>query len=511
MIRFLFYLQQNCLVSLVDRTTFPHRWQLYDAVCCLTAGFNHLRLEKGARVCIQAADTIDLLLCFLAAIAADLVPVPMLNSLIADEMSYIFQHSQAKLFLHLNNHPLKIQLPAQCRQINLREYEKLSKTAYRDMQPATQANDAAFIFYTSGSSGKPKGVLHAQHAILGRIPSLEWWLTLQRDDNVLQTDNLCWTYCMFTGFLDPLSVGATAVFYNPANTSSMAEDVISGETWLQLIETYKITVIASTPDIYNVILKDTNLHRYKIPSLRMAGSAGMPLPDSTQQCWHEVFHMPIYISLGMTEISTFICTGPAIPYRQGSIGKIQPGRKVTLLPVDSGFIPVPAQQIGMLAIHKNELGFMLGYLGESHNDSRYYRGDWFLTQDLLSMDDDGYLTYFGRTDTILKVDGGFRVSLMQVESVIKSCSGVKDVACGAVDDDDTKSEMLAAYIIHEEPGEQAAQQISQYLEEHLNDYQMPRHLYFVISLPYSARGKLLRSKLPELCIVYKYSYGSSPH
>jgi acyl-coenzyme A synthetase/AMP-(fatty) acid ligase len=131
----------------------------------------------------------------------------------------------------------------------------------------------------------------------------------------------------------------------------------------------------------------------------------------------------------------------------------------------------------MLAIHKNELGFMLGYLGESHDDARYYRGDWFLTQDLLSMDDDGYLTYFGRTDTILKVDGGFRVSLMQVESVIKSCSGVKDVSFGAVDD----------------------------------DYQMPRHLYFVISLPDSARGKLLRSKLLELSIIYKYCYRLPHH
>jgi acyl-coenzyme A synthetase/AMP-(fatty) acid ligase len=471
---------------------------LYHAVCRLAAGFKSLQLPKSAVVCIHASDTYDLLLSFLAAIAADLVPILLLFSLVDDEVNFILNHSQAKLLIQLCDETHHFQLPKNCRIISLKEYEQLKNFPYAELRANTLFNDPAFIFYTSGSSGKPKGVVHAQHVILGRQPSLKYWLNLRDDDIVMQTDNLCWTYSMFSGFLDPLAAGATAVVYGPSNKTSLAENIVKGETWLQLIEHYHVTVLASTPDIYNIILNDQHLRRYHMPSLRMAGSAGALLPEVTQQRWQDIFHFPIYIALGMTEISTFISTGASTPYKEKTIGKIQSGRKVTLLPMDEGYETVSHQHMGMLAVHKDELGLMLGYLGESRENNSHYRGDWFLTQDIVSMDDDGYLTYYGRVDSVVKVGGGFRVSLIQVENIIKSYDQVKDAACHTRFDDDTKTDILMAYIVSEHPNQKLGELIYEYLTKHLSDYEIPQSLVFVDALPFTPRGKLIRNQLDQL-------------
>jgi acyl-coenzyme A synthetase/AMP-(fatty) acid ligase len=290
-------------------------------------------------------------------------------------------------------------------------------------------------------------------------------------------------------------MGATAVIYTPSNSSATAENKIPGELWLQMIETYQVNIMASTPDIYQAILTATNREQYNVSSLRMTGSAGAQLVDSIQQEWQRVFQQPLYIALGMTEISTFISTGLQTPYRKGTIGRIQPGRKATLLPIDGGFDAVPANQMGMLAIHQDELGLMLGYVGESRDNQQHYRGPWFITQDLLSMNDEGYLTYFGRNDTLLKVDGGFRVSPVQVENVIKSCSIVKDAACGAKYDDSCKSDLLVAYVVCDQHTDAAKKIILDYARQHLDDYQLPHTIFFIDALPYNERGKLIRSQL----------------
>lgn len=479
--------------------------ELYHHTACLATGLKSLRLPKGSVVAIQAQDTYDLLLSFLAVIAADLVPVILLMSLVEDGINYILNHSHARLFMQLHEKKNVIQLRSDCLNITLNDYQDLKNFSFEEIQPATLFNDPAFILYTSGSTGNPKGVVHAQRAILGRKPSLKYWLNLNESDIVMQTDNLCWTYSLFTGFLDPLMVGATALVYNPSNASSLAENTITGATWLQLIEHYKITVMASTPDIYHTILNVKNIQDYNLSSLRIAGSAGTLLPDSIQNRWQTLFEKPIYTALGMTEISTFISNGPLIPPRAQTIGKIQPGRKVSILPVENGVATVACGETGMLAVHKGELGLMLGYLGENAKTNVNFRGDWFLTQDLVSMDKEEYLTYYGRFDSILKVDGGFRVSPVQVENVIKSYSHIKDAACGAVFDDSLQTDVLAAYIVCDQADQTMAGNICQHIKQHLSDYKIPSHLFFVDHIPYTIRGKVNRGKLKETNVLYKYS------
>lgn len=467
--------------------------ELYELVSKLTMGLGSLHLAKGTIVAIQASDTLDLILLFLAAIAANLVPVPLLLSLSNDEVNYILHDANVAVFFQLGREQnSNVTLPKGCRIMQSREYSKLKNFPFQEMHPHTNFKDPAYIFYTSGSSGTPKGVLHAQAAILGRKPSITYWLNLHESDIVMQTDNLCWTYSMNTGLLDPLQVGATAVIFNPSNRSSIAEDKINGETWLQIIQHYGITVMVSTPDIYNTILNCDKLTYYSIPTLRVAGSAGAPLPQVTQERWQAAFQFPIYTALGMSEISTFISTGPSIPLRNNTLGKIQPGRKVTILPLDEGFNTIATNTIGMLAVHRDELGFMLGYIGQKNKSQ--YRRKWFLTQDLVSMDPDGYISYYGRADMILKVSGGFRVSPVEIENVLKLHPEVIDAACASISNIDN-IDILVAYIVANNPSDDLAKNILQHTATHLSDYKIPQHIYFVSQLPYNSRGKLMRDKL----------------
>lgn len=479
---------------------------LYQNVCCMMVGLQSFALPKGTVVCIQAADVYDLLVLFLASNAAGLVPSPLLLSLSVAETEYILQDSNAALFFCLTKQTKPIQIPSSCKVVQFAEYKELSHSPFQTMQTQTDADDAAFLFYTSGSSGSPKGVLHAQHAILGRKPSIEHWLPLEINDIVMQTDNLCWTYSMFTGFLDPLSVGATALIVTLSNQAAMAEDKISPDKWLDIIMHYRVNVIVSTPNIFSSIVTSPRLKTFQNHCLRQAGAAGAFLADEVQQLWISHFDFPIFIALGMSEISTFISMGPQVAYRKDRLGKIQPGRKIAILPIEGGIEPVEVNTQGMLAIHRDELGLMMGYVGSHRSDKSKYRGDWFLTQDLVSMDTDGYIQFHGRADMLLKVDGGFRISPIEVEKILKLHPVVLDAACDAFFDSKTSSNQLIAYIVAEHIDQKTSADIYQFLMKHLSDYKIPHHLWYVESLPLTNRHKINRKNLQKLIPLQKYQY-----
>lgn len=477
---------------------------LYHDVCCLMSGLKTLQLSKGTVICIQAEDVYDLLLLFLAANAIGYVPNLLLLSLTSEEINYILKDSNARVFFCLTQKPAKLQLPTSCQLIDNKNYQSLKNHPFQPMQTTTYAKDAAFIFYTSGSSGYPKGVLHAQQCILGRKASLKNWLTLTAEDKVMQTDNLCWTYSMFTGLLDPLTVGATAVVLMPSQRSATAENKITAKQWLSIIDYYKITVLVSTPNIYNLIVTSPYFKQFINTTLRQAGSAGAFLADAIQQLWTKQVKIPIFIALGMSEISTFISTGPKVPYRKDRLGKIQPGRKITILPINEGLQSVPPNTPGILAIHRAEPGLMIGYLGNKNAIREQYRDGWFLTQDIVSLDNEGYIQYHGRADMIFKVDGGFRVSPIEIENQLKQHPSISEAVCTEFFDKKTASNQLIVYVIAKCFSQELAAELTEFLKKNLSDYKIPNYFYFVQHMPMNSRGKVIRSKLPKLKPLHIY-------
>lgn len=153
--------------------------------------------------------------------------------------------------------------------------------------------------------------------------------------------------------------------------------------------------------------------------------------------WQEATGLPLYEALGMSEISTYVSSGPTVPTRPGSPGKPQEGRCIAILPVEptdpaEGAAPLPTGRTGLLAIHRTDPGLMLGYWERPDEDAAARHGEWFVGGDLAHLDDDGYLIHHGRADDVMN-PGGFRVSPQEVEHVLAAAPGVADVGVTEVE------------------------------------------------------------------------------
>ncbi len=352
----------------------------------------------------------------------------------------------------------------------------------------TRAEDPAYLVYTSGSTGYPKGVLHAHRALLGRQPSSTYWFDfLPEGERVLHSGRLNWTYVLGTGMMDPLYRGHTAI---------VAEGPADAARWPQLIAQHAATTFIGVPTLYRQILQKTTYGRDDVPSLRHCMSAGELLSDEILSGWRQRFGLDIYEGLGMTECSYYLCQTASRPIRAGSAGFIQPGHAVQLLDPATGR-EVPSGAEGMLCIPRTDPALMLGYWNQPEETARCFRGEWFLTGDYARRDEDGYVWFLGRKDDLIK-SFGYRVSPHEVERVLKDHPRVADAAVVG-EDVGTGKRLVVAYVVPRAESGLTADAILDFAREHLASYKAPRIVYLVDDLPRTRNGKILRRGLtPEL-------------
>lgn len=230
-----------------------------------------------------------------------------------------------------------------------------------------------------------------------------------------------------------------------------------------------------------------------MPTLRHGVAAGEALPTPLRDAWREATGLEIYEAFGMSEISTFVSSSPTTPIRPGSPGRPQRGRRIAALPVEAGGDPVAQGETGLLAVHRSDPALMLGYWRRPDEDP--FRGDWFVSGDLVSFDADGYLWHHGRDDDVMNALG-YRVSPAEVEAALAEAPGVADVCVveRRVRDDLT---VIAAFVVLKEgcPPDEAA--LAACCAERLASYKRPKLFEFVENLPRSANGKLQRRLLRD--------------
>lgn len=424
---------------------------------------------------------------YFAAMAVGLVPIASLSELTQEEVEYIIQDSDAALYYQSRELSLDIHLPKSCKLLTDKELQELKQKSNLPFLPTTTPNDPAFIVYTSGSTGKPKGVIHAHKVILGREPIRQFWLGLQSNDIVLITGKPCWTYSMGVGFMDTWVKGATSLVYTGS---------ISPEIWFRLVEHYQVTLFASSPIYYLQMLSVKNPEQYNLSSLRQATSAGVALPYEAIEFWQKQFDVPIYEALGMTEMSTFISSGKTVPIRKGKVGKIQPGRNVAILPIETdSTTPVARGEIGLLAIDRSNLGFMLSYLHPAKNKI-VSRDSWFITGDLVSMDEKEYIQHYGRFDDVLIVATGERVAPTEVEEVLIMHPDILDAACGLTNTASSKNILTAFVVIKDKSQKNVENNIINFASKHLAVYKTPKRIIYLEQIPRNPNGKIIRAKLP---------------
>jgi acyl-coenzyme A synthetase/AMP-(fatty) acid ligase len=352
------------------------------------------------------------------------------------------------------------------------------------MYADTGADDPAFLIYTSGTTARPKGVLHAQRSAFGRRPMYQGWYGIGPDDRMLHAGAFNWTFTLGTGLTDPWANGATAIIYTGEKDPAL---------WPRLIAQTGATLFAGVPGIYRQMLKYAAPSRDDLSALRHGLMAGESPPPGLFEEWVARTGRPLYEALGMSEISTYVSSGPGVPRRAGAVGKAQPGRRVAVLPVESGDQPLRAGEEGLLAVHRTDPGLMLGYRQRPAEEAAVYRGEWFVGGDLAVIDTDGYVFHRGRANDLMKALG-YRVSPLEVETVLSEHPSVAEVACAEVKVRADVS-VITAFIVAHAGAVRDAGEIERFAAERLAAYKCPRSITFVDALPRTANGKLMRAAL----------------
>lgn len=457
---------------------------LDEAVRATAAGLLSLGLTTGDRVVLRLGNTSDFPIAWCGCAAAGLVGVPTSSQLTTEEVEFIVADSGASAVVGAVGAPLSTSVPTVSAD-TLREWRAGGeRAAYLD----SAADDPAFLIYTSGTTGRPKGVLHAHRSAWGRRPMYAAWSGLRAGDTMLHAGALNWTYTLGVGLTDPWAVGAGAVVYAGPRDPSV---------WGRLIAATEATVFAAVPGIYRQWLR-VGIDRRDLASLRHGLTAGEALAPSLHEQWCAATGLELYEALGMSEISTFVSSGPTVPVRPGSPGRAQEGRRVAVLPQDGGDQhgeqPLPTGEIGVLAVHRSDPGLMLGYWNRP--DESPWRGGWFVTADAVHLDEDGYVHHHGRVDDILNA-GGYRVSPLEVEHVLEQHPAVADAAVVDVVVREGVS-IIAAFAVPADPdadGGLDAGDVLAHARVHLAAYKCPKELIWVDALPRTANGKLQRHAL----------------
>lgn len=458
---------------------------LEDAVLRVAGGLRDLALSPGSRLLIRLDNTSAYPIVFLGAIAAGLVAIPASSELTEHEAEFLLADSGAAA-LAVAPH-LELGSAPGVRIIPEREAAAWMRDAPRASYAPTSREDPSYLIYTSGTTAHPKGVLHAHRVVIGRRPMFDGWYGISSDDRVLHAGAFNWTYTLGVGLLDPWANGATSLIFTGKK---------SADAWPELIRQSRATLFAAVPGLMRQILKYAPPGPINLGDLRHGLIAGERPPEDLFDAWRARTGTELYEALGMSEISTYISTGPAAPRKVGAIGRAQPGRRVAILPVDGGETPVGTGEHGLIAVHRSDPGLMLGYWNRPEEDAETVRGEWFIGGDLGSIDSSGYITHRGRHNDLMKALG-YRVSPHEVEAVIAECPGVADVACAEVHVRDDVS-VIGAFVIRAHGADLDADAIKTFAESRLATYKRPREIVFVDSLPRTANGKVRRSALAAL-------------
>jgi len=449
--------------------------RLEAAVLGTASGFLVEGLVPGDRLLMRLDNTIEFPICYLAAIAAGIVPVPTSSLLTEPEVTAIAKDISPRLIVAEKGLALPASPPCPV----------LSAEAMRamaDLPPAAYAmgdpNRPGYIVYTSGTSGTPRAVTHAHRAIWARQMMFEGWYGLIESDRLLHAGAFNWTYTLGTGLLDPWTRGATALIPGPGVTPDQLG---------LLMQQHDETIFAAAPGIYRQLLR---ADLPPLEHLRHGLSAGEKLSEPTRTAWERATGTPVHEAFGMSECSTFVSGAPNHPAPPGTLGFPQDGRRIAVLGEDG---PVGVGEPGILSVSRRDQGLMLGYWGAEAETRERFIGEWFLTGDLVRMGEDGALTYLGRADDMMNA-GGVRVSPIEVETALNAHPTILESAAVEVE---VKADTTVIAVFYVAKGNVKTDDLEGFVASRLARYKCPRIYMKVDALPKGPNGKLLRRALRE--------------
>ncbi|HEV7223475.1 MAG TPA: AMP-binding protein [Pirellulales bacterium] len=370
------------------------------------------------------------------------------------------------------------------------DFWRLVENGSEDFQPAdTASDDAAFIAYTSGTTGDPKGVVHRHRYPIAYDSLIQYWHGFRDDDICACPAELGWLLPVACTFLYAMRSGIRIVLYHPLDGR------FQPEAWLRLIEKHGVTNFVGTPTIYRMLIAHPAIERARLGSLRHGVSAGEPLPPDTIAAVKRHFGFEPLDGIGMTECMVYCFNMLGLSYVQGSCGRPAPGCEIRLM--DEELREVPTGDEGVLCVRRStHPGMMKEYWNKPEQTAEIFRGEWYYSGDVLVKDEQGLFWFKGRSDDVIKASG-YRISPFEVESCLVEHPAVLEAAAVA-SPDELRGCVVKAFVVLRS-GRQAcdelARELQEWVKEHSAPYKHPRKVEFVAELPKTASGKIKRGLL----------------
>ena len=472
--------------------------QLAERVHRAASALRNLGLAPGDRIVLCLFDTIDFPTCFLGAIHAGIVPIPVSTLATAADYAWILTDSEARTAIVSDE-----RMPAFLEAARLASWQgriiagelaTLLAAAHARGSPAsTQPDSVCFWLYSSGSTGKAKGTVHIQTSMI-RTAELCGRQTLgfREDDVVYSAAKLFFAFGLGNALSFPMSVGATSILYRGRPTPDAVIDILRRQ---------KPTIFCAVPTLFNSLLASPGLPACGEHALRFCSSAGEALPEKLGRAWLERTGVDLVDGIGSTEmLQTFVSNRPGA-VRYGVTGRPVPGYRVRLVGEDGK--DVAPGELGEMWV--NGPSAALHYWNDPERTRRTFVGEWVRTGDKFRQTKEGDYVHCGRSDDMLKV-GGIWVSPMEVESALMAHEAVFEAAVVAASSEDGLIKPKAFVVLR--PGAEAGppliRALQDFVKNQLAPYKYPRWIEFVDSLPKTATGKLQRFALRE------HKFGDTP-
>jgi acyl-coenzyme A synthetase/AMP-(fatty) acid ligase len=341
-------------------------------------------------------------------------------------------------------------------------------------------DEPALITFTSGTSGEPKAVVHAQRYLYGQRVQAEHWLGPETEELVWCTASSGWSKSARNVFIAPWLRGAAALLHDAR---------FDPYERLDLIERERVAVLCMAPTEYRVIAKRATLR--PLPSLRGMVAAGEALNPEVLSAWRDATGLEIRDGYGQTETGQMTGMPPGAPARAGSMGKPLPG------------VALSVREGELVAEPSTVPTFFLGYLGEEVSrqgsmwevQDRREGGPWH-TGDRVTQDEDGYLFFQGRADDVI-ISAGYRIGPFEVESALVAHPAVAEAAAVAAPDEERGSVVRAIVVLRDghSPSDGLARELQEHVKSETAPYKYPRIVEFAEELPKTASGKIKRAEL----------------
>jgi acetyl-CoA synthetase len=468
---------------------------------------NHLRalgVRRGERILLMLGNDVALWETMLAAFKLGAVVIPATALLTCDDLADRIERGQVRHLVVGAAHVDKFDgLGEGCSRVCVgpapagwtphsaaSEYSEQFESEGR-----TLATDPMLLYFTSGTTSKPKMVLHSHQSYpVGHLSTM-YWIGLQPGDLHLNISSPGWAKHAWSCLFAPWNAGACIFIHNVARFSAPA--------LLGALERYGVTSLCAPPTVWRMLIQE-DLASYKERlCLRELVGAGEPLnPEIIEQILH-AWDLPLRDGFGQSETTALVGNTPGQLLKPGSMGRPLPGYRVTMLDPDGA--PGNEGEVA-LPLDVRPLGLMLCYEDSPEKTAEVMRDGYYRTGDTAQIDGDGYVTFVGRADDVFKASD-YRISPFELESALIEHPAVME--CAVVPSPDPlRLAVPKAFLIlaHDEPGSaELAGNILAFAREHLAPYKRVRRIEFVTELPKTISGKIRRVELRQMEVQRRQS------